>query len=328
VAAEAPRQGIRVPGVNGAVRASAPAAIPVRAASVEEAEGAPWEELRQDEAPEAIMVAEDASVGPAKRAARSPRKSASSIRLQAKPGPALWWGLGIGGAALFVLVVGVVLIVALSGRSGPRKLPPREPIRVDPRLNQTLGKALEGAREGDRIVLQGDITEADLSVRNVKNLTIEAEPGKRVQWRFPPTAVPEAKLLLLESTENFLLKGITLSGEDRAQLLINLFGHCPGARFENLELMGYRKYGLLITNCQGTSDRRVSVSQVRFVTRRGSTALHFDIVPRLPIRENRFFSLRDCTFDGEGRKVTTRTGAPLDTNTLDLTQGIKLEAVR
>ncbi len=94
-----------------------------------------------------------------------------------------------------VAVVAVLLIaggvwIALNWSSGPRDngTVGKEPLRVDPngggKMFRTIQDAVNKASQNDHIVLMADIQEDNVSVTNkTENLTIEAEPGKKITWR-------------------------------------------------------------------------------------------------------------------------------------------------
>src|SRR5262249_45275921 len=152
----------------------------------------------------------------------------------------------------------------------------RAPIRVDP-SKQILAQALFDARDGDRIWLLGDVAEADLKVLR-KDVTIEPDPslGRKVTWRCPATPPQAANhLLLVSAVSGFQLKDVVLDGGNKLDHLVVLFGRCPGTLLERLELQHYRKAGLYVSNCQGTRDRPVRFTSLRFDSPAGSTAVLF-----------------------------------------------------
>jgi hypothetical protein len=191
-----------------------------------------------------------------------------------------------------------------------------EPLRVGPG-HLTLAKALRTAAPGDRVLLVGGIAEAGLQVKNIKDLTIEAEPGHTVLWKLPPKAGPKTRLLIAENAEGLLLKNITLSGEKRAEVLLGLSGKCPGARFEDVELKDYRSYGVHVTSCQGRKDSPVTFLRTRFAAE-GGAGVYFDSKSNQAASANRHFAFLECVFTGKGSRLKQRPGSALDLKTMEL----------
>jgi eukaryotic-like serine/threonine-protein kinase len=316
---------------NGAVRTAStavtepPVVVPTgprRSERAAEKEPASWGRI-EDEDEDDAAVSAPRRPSSARRSKRGPRGGGTNWLV--------WGAVGV-----MVLVVGsafvLILWFALSGnREKPRPAVVREPIRV-PGSRPTLQEALRTATPGDRIVLTADVTEANLMV-STKNLTIEAEPGKALVWRCPLTVGPNSKLLLIDKADGLVLKNLTLKGENRADTLLTLYGRCPGVTLEGLKLEGYRKQGILVTNCEGSSDNRVKLLGLRFLSHPGQSAISFTILPQIPdIPKNRFFIIRDCTFDGPGSKVRsgkpTLTTEPLDRDTIELPSGINPDVDR
>src|SRR5262249_43360559 len=152
----------------------------------------------------------------------------------------------------------------------------RQPIRVGGANAETLAQALNRARRGERIILEGDIAEHDLPVRSdLSGLTIEAAPDKTVVWKAPPGAGPERELLYMESATNVTIKGIHFDGIGKTEALILLFGKCTGTHLEKLQLRNSGKYGVLFSNCEGDSDHRVVLRDLEFLTTPTMTAVRF-----------------------------------------------------
>jgi hypothetical protein len=240
--------------------------------------------------------------------------------------PQMRWLL-IAGAVLLPLSIVLAYLLFASGGKQPKGTR-REPIRVAPGEN-ALRLALAKAKAGDHFLLSGDINEANLSI-DKPDLIIESEQGKRVIWKCPPKARADSKLLLIGSNATgFQLRGITLDGNQQTESLISLFGQCPGVKLEHLELRNSKKYGVWITNCEGTSDNPVSLVNVRFHTPKDGTAVRFDILKSLlaSVKVNSHLSFKDCTFEGPGRKFTVANNSFLDLPTIDLPPGEVIEKV-
>jgi serine/threonine protein kinase len=176
-------------------------------------------------------------------------------------------------------------------------------------LNHLRGKTKQAAR----IIVEDDIAESDI-VLDVPHLILEAEEGKTIRWR--PAAKPgTTKLFAVYKAEAVCVKGFTLDGENRVDFLVNLFHRCPGAKLENLKLQGFTKYGVWVTNCEGSLDRPIEFNRLEFITtRREQAALFFSIEPgiRNIIPKDRYFAFHACTFLGDGMAVKTPDPATLE----------------
>jgi eukaryotic-like serine/threonine-protein kinase len=278
------------------------------------------------------LVAENGSSDP--RSSTSPRASrrgpaSSTQRVGGLPPTVpsrLGWVVGISSLVVVASMVAGGILAWVFGKkpeSTPRENSGPLVFRVNrlgtddasPSIAAALTKIRARGKQPARIVVQDNLAESDVVV-DMPNIRIEAEEGKTIHWK--PSSKPGAtKLLQVYKAENFHLKGFTLDGENRVNILINLFHHCPGATLENLKLQGFKQYGIWVTNCEGgeSRDRYVQFNRLEFVTsQKDQTALFFSIQPsfRDSIPKNKFFALRDCTFDGPGVKIKTPDLATLD----------------
>jgi hypothetical protein len=229
-------------------------------------------------------------------------------------------------AVAVLLPVSILLLYLLLGSGGKQvKLPARDPIRVAPGPS-ALYHALQKARDGDRLLLGGDINECMVTIPR-RDLIIEPEQGKHVTWRCPPNARPDSKLMLVGSAAAGLhLRGIALDGGGQTEALVTIFGKCPGVRLENLELRNSRKYGLLIMSGEGSEKAPVHLDDLTFQTPAGQTAVRFDLQKEIPdVSKNRFFLFRDCRFEGPGQKFTTPDLKFVDPATLELPKGAQID---
>jgi hypothetical protein len=222
--------------------------------------------------------------------------------------------------ALPLLVWGMYLILRPSDPSKAGTAGGRAPIHVGGAAGGTLDRAVRQARRGDRILLEGDIQEADVWVRaNQSGLTIEAAPDKTVVWKCPTNAPANAKLLFIESATNVTLKGITFDGGGKTEALIVLYGKCTGTRLEKLQLRKSTRYGVLFSNCEGDSDNPVALRDLDFLTTPAMTAIRFRNLPGQNITKNRFIALQRCKFEGPGKKLTREKAPDVDDATVQVT---------
>jgi serine/threonine protein kinase len=176
-------------------------------------------------------------------------------------------------------------------------------------LTEVLNRLRGRSKHAVRIVVQEDLAENDVLI-DIPNITIEPEDGKSITWR--PSLKPGAtKLFAIHKTEGVCVKGFTLDGEDRVELLVNLFHHCPGVRLEDLNLRGFQKYGIWVTNCEGSEARQglIHFTHLLFdTTQPDQAAFYFSIEPgaRDLIPKNRFMVIAACTFAGPGSTIKVR----------------------
>lgn len=238
----------------------------------------------------------------------------------------LWLSLAAGGLLLVTILL-ISLLIGGGGNRTPKQPVGREPIRVKGGVPNALFTALRKAKDGDRILLSGDIQECSLSV-NKQDLIIEAEAGKQVTWKCPPSAPQGSKLLIVEGVSGFQLRGITLDGSGKTEALVLLYGKCPGAILEDLELQNTGQYGLFFTNCEGSREAPVQLNNLTFRTKEDQTALRFDLQKGLlaTVKKNAHFRIQGCKFEGAGKKLTSSNPVQqLDLTTFELPSDLKPE---
>jgi hypothetical protein len=205
----------------------------------------------------------------------------------------------------------------------------REPLVVSDAPGQSLSAALRKVKDGDRIVVRSDIVEASIALNNKRDITIEAEVGKKVVWKCPPDVPAETKLLLLTSTPGFQLRGITLDGNNTAEALVSLYGKCPGATLERLELRNMIKYGVVVTNCEGSAEAPVLFQDLTIDTKPAQIGIFFHLKGHSAgsVKLNAHFRVKDCTFNGPGGKVVATHPDVFEKDTLRLPPNLTLERV-
>jgi hypothetical protein len=273
---------------------------------------------------------------PVHRPARHPRRSRPSwwrrwrsLLTAPRPGERLWWVL-IGAAVGIVL-----LLVALGLRAflWPNAHPlswgrSRHPLVVNraggPDVFPRLRDAVASARANDVILVQSDLTEAGVRIEKIKNLHIVAEQGKTVTWKCPENAGNRAKLLALTQMEGFELKGLTLDGGQRAEVLITVSDKCPGLTLQDVRLQNFAKYGVLISDSQGTPSKPIRFAGVRFITKeQGQTGLFYQMTKGLGLSKKHIVLAGDCTFTGPGGRV--KVSDPAAFEQIDVPATVHLE---
>jgi hypothetical protein len=185
-------------------------------------------------------------------------------------------------------------------------------------ISDALARIRGKGQQAVKIIVQDDLAENDVFL-DVPNVTIEAEEGKTIRWH--PAGKAATKLFSIHKAEGIHIKGFTLDGEDRVEMLVNLYHRCPGVRLEDLKLISFKKYGIWVTNCSGGAgpEQGVHFDRLEIVTTRPEqTAVYFSIVSsvRDAPSKNEFFHFRDCKLEGPGTKVQTKDLTTLDHITL------------
>src|SRR5579884_1193614 len=303
------------------VNGSAPAAIvaPLKTAPVQLEPKPAWESLlEQDSVP---AKGEKVLPRAARRSPASVTRRAAGLPPVASPRK-IGWIIGISSGVVVGLFLGTGILAWINSSTtdAPTTMPAPAVFHVNPRggnnsatsiaevLNRLRGKSKQAAR----IIVQDDIAESDVWV-DVPHVVIEAEEGKTICWR--PAPKPGTKLFAVRKAEGVCIKGFTLDGEDRVEILVNLFHRCPGVRFEDLKLQGFKKYGIWVTNCEGGAERPIELKRLDFVTtQKGQTALFFSIEPGIRdlSPKVRYFAFQDCKFSGDGTAVKTAEPAALE----------------
>jgi hypothetical protein len=298
------RKGLGPEEEGSTTEAEAPEAITAADAAAEEVPV--WDQLTSDtEDPSAhhnTTTGAGRKAGVSSRIARSPGLPADQRRRI---------GIIVGAVTLvFLLGVAVFLWLAHTTPDPKPDFPvARPPLLVDPsganNAYTRLQDAIAQARTGDRILVQEDIEEAGIILReSVKDLTIEAAPGKSITWKAPSKGPAQEKLITIGQVEGFHLRGFTLDGNNQVKHLIHLWGRCPGVKVENIVLKNWKENGIYVTNCLGgASPNRIVFSGLDFTIGPSQPGVCFTILPGIKqIQQNRFITFRDCRFQGAGSK--------------------------
>jgi serine/threonine protein kinase len=292
--------------------------LPKSEVKPEDEESVPWENLGKD-TKEMEALEDTLPRVPRKPAPKRPppgRKSASGPRLDRRQ---LWIILGVAGG-LLVLVLVLVIWWAFSGgeaRSDKASLVPAGPVQwVVSRTGgdhafKTVAEALRRAAPNDHIILADDVEEELLLTSVNRGVTIEAQPGKSVEWRYPDTSAKTKYLLFVSEAADVHLKGFTLNGRGLVEEVLLISGNCPGLTLESLNLSGFNRYAVLFANCAGSAAHPVSVRDVRTQTEtEKEAALAFTVNPKITSpRLNQHIAIGGCMFSGPYKQPIYLTNA-------------------
>ena len=257
---------------------------------------------------------------------RSPRKEVERAKSKL---PLL---IGIAGGISFVVAALAVYFLVLSkpadNRTNP-KTPQRVVHRVAANSSGGLTMVLMKAKEGDLILLEGDIRDAMVEIK-IPNLTIEADSGRKVTWSPYETSRIRrgSPLLLISNVSGFQLRNVTLDGENKAEALVSCYGKCHGTLLDKVQLKNATRSAIIFSNCSGTAESPVRLTEVSIATNKPTdTAILFGYNPSFKeiMLIDSHFDLRQVSFSGPGRKVTTPEFKFVDRGTIELPSGISLE---
>jgi serine/threonine protein kinase len=216
-----------------------------------------------------------------------------------------WWGGSVGGGC--VVLLGVLVLALSSGKrhkveDAPATAPPPLLVSHSGQENafRSVGDAIRKAKDKDHILVLDNVEEQLELTDSKKDLVIETPPGKAIVWRFPRTIASGKELLWLNGVGHLRIKGFTLDGRNLVDQVVRITGHCPGLTLEDVQLRGFRYFGILLANCAGRSDEPVSLVRLQApTTDKKEAALAFVASPTVSSpRINQHIIVNDCRFDG------------------------------
>ncbi|HLN31938.1 MAG TPA: protein kinase [Gemmataceae bacterium] len=305
------------PGDNGAPKKPAPQ-------PAEDEESLPWEKL----APDTQEMSAMSDTLP-----RSPRKPPTKRQPPRKQLPwdnlthqQLIWISAIVGGVIFALAVIAIWLWPGPSRDEIKPSPPKPPshllVNKAGRTNEftSVDSALARARPGDHIVITDDMIEEQLTLNRKFDVTIEAPPGKLVEWRFPEAGGAGNHLLHVSGVRGLKLKGIAFDGRNKVDEIIEISGNCPDLRMEDLRLKGFKRYGIVFANCAGTSAKPVILRnlQINNTETVKEAALAFTVLPNIADpRVNEHIQVLNCQFNGAFRTPVVANASAFQSVTFD-----------
>jgi serine/threonine protein kinase len=264
-----------------------------------------WEQLTPDT--DDLTARADTAPRSAHKRAPAPKPSKSKALLEdPRKRRLLWIVLAVMG---FVVLAGATAVISSAFFGSPKAKTsgegPAQPVgrtlfvRQDGAYRK-ISEALRVAQPGDHIRVAVNVQENILlSDKRFQALTIESEDLSRpVTWSFPADAKGVTQIVDIRNVEGVTVRHFVMDGGDRANEIIRLHGNCAGLKLESLKLKGFKQYGIVVSNCAGTSDRPVTISQLRFVgdeKLQRDAAIRFQYVKAIvdpPL--NRFIKVLGC----------------------------------
>lgn len=327
--APAPQRPAPVRADNGRVAAAPPAPAPARVAPapVAPAPVAPEAAGKTDDAPNwgAIAPSGNDVSSRTKRAATNPIPAKVTETWQkVRKSPFFWIGVA-GVAGFFFLLFVIVLAIAL-WPSGKKPVSGTTPDRGPTTLTvsqagkegsyKTFRDALKAAKPGDKIVIEDEKLEEPLVIeesgkdRIAKDLTIESglEGNKKVLWTCPDRPKDE-RFVSLGNVEGVRIKGFIFDAQNRVPDAVRLAGHCPGLTLEDIHLLNFTRTGILVANCAGKADAKVTFSRVRISGPEKERAVFLSA--KLTMASNQYLSFSDCRFEGNYKVAAVLIEGPM-----------------
>jgi eukaryotic-like serine/threonine-protein kinase len=273
---------------------------------IAEEESPPWEQLSPDT--DDLTARADTAPRSAHKRVPAPKQSKSKALLEdPKKRRILWIILAV---ICFFALAGATAVISsaffgkskskTSGEDSPPALGKTLFVRQDGAYRK-ISEALKDAQPGDHIRVGVNVQEnVLLEGKRFQSLTIESEDSNRpVTWSFPTDAKGVAQILDIRNVEGVTVRGFVMDGGDRANEIVRLYGNCPGLKLDDLKLKGFKQYGIVVSNCAGTSDRPVTLSRLRFFgdeKLQRDAAIRFQFVKAIvdpPL--NRFIKVQSCS---------------------------------
>jgi serine/threonine protein kinase len=288
-----------------------------RPAPVKQEDSPSWDKLAGDTERASADDTTPRAPRPAARARRHSGKTPSITNDSSRRW--LWIGIGAGIALVVALLTILILWLARGNKDDTAGAdPPRAPLIVDPTgtnsAYRNVKDALDAAREGDHIVLKGNIkdnvTIVGAGSKNLRNLVIEGEKDQNVVWQprvLAATGRNTVPVLSLSSVEGLQIRGITFDGSKNADVLIQLYGRCPDLKIEDVKLRDFKLTGILVSNCGGDKDRPMLFSNVKISNQEPKTVgVWFHVNTSIQqIPENSYMTFRDLTLEGQAKAIKT-----------------------
>ena len=166
--------------------------------------------------------------------------------------------IAAGAIAAILILTGLTLWLLLRGSpKQTNKSETKAPILVHraggANIHTTLASALRVAKQGDTIRVQSDLEEQirlNEAFRISKDITIEAEPGKKVVWRVPTKVGRKEPILEVANVDGLKIRKITLDGGGQLDQLVQVRGSNPGLTFDQLDLRGFLQFAVYLFNCK------------------------------------------------------------------------------
>jgi serine/threonine protein kinase len=282
-----------------------------------EEEAPPWEQLSPD-TDDLTARADTAPRSAHKRAPAAKQTKSKAIFEDANKRRILWIVLGVIG---FVVLAGATALIASSfmgnskSKTSNEGAPPASGktlvVRQDGAYRK-ISEALRDAQPGDRIRVGVNVQECVLLAdKRFQSLTIESEDpiNRPVTWSFPTDEKRATQILDIRNVEGVTIRGFVMDGGDRAVEDVRLHGNCAGLKLEDLKLKGFKQFGVVVSNCAGTSDRPVTLSRLRFVgdeKQQRDAAIRFQFVKAIvDPPQNRFIKVQSYKTEYSFRELNS-----------------------
>ncbi len=240
----------------------------------------------------------------------------------------MWIIVGISSFLLLALIgIGVLLSFIFSkpgtnAEKDPRNPQPRKTLEVSADGQggafKTLQAAINNAGPHERILVKSHVFES-VTLTDKHDLVIEAELER--QW-LPPPAPPKqprtiASLLTISNCTDVTIRGFIMdAGTQEVDECINVWGKCPGVLITKMQMKNFKKCGILINNCEGTSAKPLQISGIKFDPKAGqpsAVGVLFDFgQATTTCKANRWVTIEDLDFPKSTGMIVRKKGTPFE----------------
>ncbi len=178
--------------------------------------------------------------------------------------------------------------------------------------SESVRDAIHRAQPGDRILLldtsHEEPLELDGNAKSIaRNITVESghPSGKATTWRVKEGA---ATILSFAGVAGVTFKNIEFDGEGQVDNLVTINGRCPGLTLEDVQLRGFRRAAVVLTNGSGTGQEPIGLRRLRTTTTKAADAALAFAAPR---GDNQDILVSDCRFEGPYKSAVRIDGTLL-----------------
>ena len=119
------------------------------------------------------------------------------------------------------------------------------------------------------------------------------------------------------TVDGLALKNVVIDGKNTVDDLVVLFGRCPGLVLENVQLQGFNRSAIKLSNCAGTATRPIKFDHVRTIggkDKDADVALIFEISTKMQGSPdtNQYIQVSDCRFEGRYKSAVQFNGPVAD----------------
>jgi hypothetical protein len=165
----------------------------------------------------------------------------------------------------------------------------------------SVATALQDAPNRTAILICEDDWEESLqftgdSPGRVLHIEGRSPTGTAVCWHPPPGHPADQPLIRISGGAALTLRGFELDGQRRINDLVSLAGPSAGLILEDLDLHGFREYGVVLHDCSGSSEQPITLQRLRIAPAQLANSAVFLEASEGEV--NHHIRVLDCSFEG------------------------------